>query len=1078
MTGAERSHCVILLQQQEGEFRIHLSAISYARRLLDKLADPCQLTESLELQVQRHIIRTEKLKSRLYELWLQLLELKYSLDSEFLASRRRSRSRLLLVSVDHLNSVFPPGWAGPESGFASERSPSNIASNSAGHSCAGDAVDANVGVGGGFGGNGSSRESACGDSLSSCDILPFSEDEYEKIQDNSSSALSSAVYAAKSKTTTATAAGMTDGAEASGAASVLQRPAECGKAAGDARRAALARQVDQWRQDASLRHDLCSRSDSRLRNGFVACRVRSHDTLLRRMRISANANSEDSASANNAKDNYETLLTLITRDEGGDRLEFFGGDGDTDFDMDNVEGVENGDSKATRRQTKLPRSLAEVQVRHSRSAYLSTASNYFYGMTAVDNDVVHDDIDGEVEGGEDNVMNQDASVSASHWNGDGVSDVDLSAISQQGGSCPIRLALAQARIAAAGSVGSSFGSGTGRYRGGTSGGRWRDFRSDTRLYWECLAGGSEAYSEGDGSGSAGVDGGDGGRIGRRGRDATSSDVDESWSFSRSDLSSSAGSYGLELPDNRGGAVESGARISCDSLEGGMHPHPGGSAAQEAVSSDHSLLLVDRADRHLYWQHRSDLHPEAAATAFDSTDGAATASNMPTVGEEDQSGLDESSLSSVANEQLDVDQLWDYSCQPDLYSDADDTDELDEQRTQAALLLEDSQLSLWEIDQPAMDLTSAGLLPPQLPASAVRRRKIAAELLETEHDFLTLQSEVCSASKTGTDLNLGDVADLIDASDDDVIDADSAERWRRHAEIQEAASEAHASCLATGEFDASAADMAAGVERLDRLADDLRRWLATGAAELEELRQAEGESRQRRLLMENWELLIGWLQSDLDSCQSNRESLSRAHASMLELERLLCRCERLIQEELHRLRQLESASSFDRETAAADLEEAAKNADSAASLVSHCSALLDASLGASLTASAHARIDERLASASSSSARLRRRCRRLRLLVIRATTCTELPTQPEVRAERLGRRWCARMAAAAAVASLLLLLLLLLCWLAALLANPAGAPPASAAPVTADWGCRRGWMGWLVSRLLPALRETRPNGAPF
>uniref|UniRef100_A0A1I8JBJ0 KASH domain-containing protein n=1 Tax=Macrostomum lignano TaxID=282301 RepID=A0A1I8JBJ0_9PLAT len=408
---------------------------------------------------------------------------------------------------------------------------------------------------------------------------------------------------------------------------------------------------------------------------------------------------------------------------------------------------------------------------------------------------------------------------------------------------------------AAGSVGSSFGSGTGRYRGGTSGGRWRDFRSDTRLYWECLAGGSEAYSEGDGSGSAGVDGGDGGRIGRRGRDATSSDVDESWSFSRSDLSSSAGSYGLELPDNRGGAVESGARISCDSLEGGMHPHPGGSAAQEAVSSDHSLLLVDRADRHLYWQHRSDLHPEAAATAFDSTDGAATASNMPTVGEEDQSGLDESSLSSVANEQLDVDQLWDYSCQPDLYSDADDTDELDEQRTQAALLLEDSQLSLWEIDQPAMDLTSAGLLPPQLPASAVRRRKIAAELLETEHDFL---------------------------------------------------------------FDASAADMAAGVERLDRLADDLRRWLATGAAELEELRQAEGESRQRRLLMENWELLIGWLQSDLDSCQSNRESLSRAHASMLELERLLCRCERLIQEELHRLRQLESASSFDRETAAADL----------------------------------------------------------------------------------------------------------------------------------------------------------------
>uniref|UniRef100_A0A1I8IQZ2 KASH domain-containing protein n=1 Tax=Macrostomum lignano TaxID=282301 RepID=A0A1I8IQZ2_9PLAT len=348
-----------------------------------------------------------------------------------------------------------------------------------------------------------------------------------------------------------------------------------------------------------------------------------------------------------------------------------------------------------------------------------------------------------------------ASVSASdcHWNGDGVSGVDLSAISQQGGSCPIRLALAQARIAAAGSVGSSCGSSTGQ----------------------------------------------------------------------------------------------------------RHPHPGGSAAQEAVSSDHSLLLVDRADRHLYWQHRSDLHPEAAATAFDSTDGAAAASNMPTVGEEDQSGLDESSLSSVANEQLDVDQLWDYSCQPDLYSDADDTDELDEQRTQAALLLEDSQLSLWEIDQPAMDLTSAGLLLPQPPASAVRRRKIAAELLETEQTSC---------------------------------------------------------CLATGEFDASAADMAAGVERLDRLADDLRRWLATAAAELEKLRQAEGESRQRRLLMENWELLIGWLQSDLDSCQSNRESLSRAHASMLELERLLCRCERLIQEELHRLRQLESASSFDRETAAA------------------------------------------------------------------------------------------------------------------------------------------------------------------
>uniref|UniRef100_A0A1I8F8M7 RING-type domain-containing protein n=1 Tax=Macrostomum lignano TaxID=282301 RepID=A0A1I8F8M7_9PLAT len=477
-----------------------------------------------------------------------------------------------------------------------------------------------------------------------------------------------------------------------------------------------------------------------------------------------------------------------------------------------------------------------------------------------------------------------ASVSASdcHWNGaDGVSGVDLSAISQQGGSCPIRLALAQARIAAAGSVGSSCGSSTGQYRRGTSGGRWRDFRSDTRLYWECLA--ARPTAKATAAAALVLMASTAAAAELVGAAATPPrpNVDESWSFSRSDLSSSAGSYGLELPDSRGGAVESGARISCDSLEGGRHPHPGGSAAQEAVSSDHSLLLVDRADRHLYWQHRSDLHPEAAATAFDSTDGAAAASNMPTVGEEDQSGLDESSLSSVANEQLDVDQLWDYSCQPDLYSDADDTDELDEQRTQAALLLEDSQLSCGRLTSLAMDLTSAGCCCLSRPPLLSGGGKLRLSCFETEQDFLVSTHP--------------------------------------------------------------AADMAAGVERLDGWPTTFGAGWRQPRRELEKLRQAEGESRQRRLLMENWELLIGWLQSDLDTVNQNRESLSRARR-------------------LHAgagaaalpLRAPHPGRSC---TDCRQLERQPKTRTRRPPLSAAASALLDGSLGASLTASAHARIDE-------------------------------------------------------------------------------------------------------------------------
>uniref|UniRef100_A0A1I8H658 PDZ domain-containing protein n=1 Tax=Macrostomum lignano TaxID=282301 RepID=A0A1I8H658_9PLAT len=150
------------LLAREEEIQSRLKALDAVVKVLNRLSDDCEPDD----RVAKLMSDAELLRSQFFELLLQLMEAKILLDDEFQQFGRSLRGSVSEAAAAAASVAVPSSSWGAESGFVSELSP----------------------TGGGRGAAGLNRTLTEGvhATTDSYDVLPFSEDEYEKISNQSS----------------------------------------------------------------------------------------------------------------------------------------------------------------------------------------------------------------------------------------------------------------------------------------------------------------------------------------------------------------------------------------------------------------------------------------------------------------------------------------------------------------------------------------------------------------------------------------------------------------------------------------------------------------------------------------------------------------------------------------------------------------------------------------------------------------------------------------------------------------------------------------------------------------------------
>uniref|UniRef100_A0A1I8JE90 Uncharacterized protein n=1 Tax=Macrostomum lignano TaxID=282301 RepID=A0A1I8JE90_9PLAT len=151
-----------LLRSVQRRFQSRLKALDAVVKVLNRLSDDCEPDD----RVAKLMSDAELLRSQFFELLLQLMEAKILLDDEFQQFGRSLRGSVSEAAAAAASVAVPSSSWGAESGFVSELSP----------------------TGGGRGAAGLNRTLTEGvhATTDSYDVLPFSEDEYEKISNQSS----------------------------------------------------------------------------------------------------------------------------------------------------------------------------------------------------------------------------------------------------------------------------------------------------------------------------------------------------------------------------------------------------------------------------------------------------------------------------------------------------------------------------------------------------------------------------------------------------------------------------------------------------------------------------------------------------------------------------------------------------------------------------------------------------------------------------------------------------------------------------------------------------------------------------
>ncbi|PAA68288.1 hypothetical protein BOX15_Mlig019917g1 [Macrostomum lignano] len=162
LTSEQKTELLRSVQAREEEIQSRLKALDAVVKVLNRLSDDCEPDD----RVAKLMSDAELLRSQFFELLLQLMEAKILLDDEFQQFGRSLRGSVSEAAAAAASVAVPSSSWGAESGFVSELSP----------------------TGGGRGAAGLNRTLTEGvhATTDSYDVLPFSEDEYEKISNQSS----------------------------------------------------------------------------------------------------------------------------------------------------------------------------------------------------------------------------------------------------------------------------------------------------------------------------------------------------------------------------------------------------------------------------------------------------------------------------------------------------------------------------------------------------------------------------------------------------------------------------------------------------------------------------------------------------------------------------------------------------------------------------------------------------------------------------------------------------------------------------------------------------------------------------